>query len=396
MSTSPISNQHPEYGFNPTTPVTATLTQASLSGTSFQRIAGLYEAMVYVSCSAFAGGGSVNVLLEGSNDNANWEVISGLSPLEYITAAAQVRTLGGGSDQVPLYRWAYLRVRAVVASGGPTFTLSYTFAGIAGDSEKFIWTGAVTLASGTGTAFLRPAGTKYYQVQLVATDVVLGGGTNTTQLQGSADGGTTWVNLASYSITGNGAVLMLSNDGGTLIDVGPYARLRMVTAVAGGAPTSITVTYYVTADSLDWIFLPLAPSSGGVTPSLSDALLTVDLDTPSAEVLDVITVGLQVLDGNGDPCRRAVLLQAIVYDTSNAGTTDLATNATITAIAGGAIVSGTGTNRVSFTTSALGAATLSITDVAVETVYFCVTQLEGPLSTYQIVWKSEQAALVFA
>lgn len=397
MSTSPVSNQHPAFGYNPTTPITGTLTQAALTGTAFQRQASLYEATVYVSCTAYAGGGSASVVLEGSNDGVNWFTLSSLPASQYFTGTG-TRTLGGGNDEVSLERWNYLRVRSLVTAGNPTFTMAYTFAGISGDSEKFLWSGTMAWAGTavSGSSTIRPSGTRYAQVQLTATGVVLGAASSYgVELQGSVDGGTTWVNIATYLITANAQVAMTSNEGNALIDLGPYSRFRMYVHEIGGAGTSATIAWYLTLDSQDWLFLSLPPG-GSVLPTLSDALLQVVSGPAGAEALDTIVVPVQVYDASGNPVTRAVLLQAIVYDTSNAGVTDLSTNATITAVGSGTLVSGGTTNRVSFLTSASGYATVSVLDAVAETVFFAVTQLEGPLSTYQIVWNSNQVSLTFA
>ena len=90
------------------------------------------------------------------------------------------------------------------------------------------------------------------------------------------------------------------------------------------------------------------------------------------------------------------MVEFIVYDTTQAGDLDLALNGTFSAVGGGAAeIIGTTTNRVLVTTAADGSGTLSILDVAAETVYVTGVQPRAPLASRELVWQSDEATLTF-
>jgi hypothetical protein len=402
MSTSPSSNQHPRFGFNEVRPWAGELSDTALAGDSFPRTSGLFDLCLVVDFELTAGSGEVNVGLEGSNDGVNWVGLGSFPATEYFTASGQ------NSLDVDCERWTYLRVRAVVVSGAPTFTMDVWTVGIQGDSEKFLRTTDVSRDGNTenaGTVNIRPRGTKFVNVQVISTGVVLDGVTSyDVVLQGSPNyeqddpGSAVWVDLNSVSVTGDGQEIMV--DGlSKLIDLQCYNWFRFLVRDNGaaGASSDYTMEILLSMDSGDWVLVTTGAADEGGGSDITPALLEVLFGTPGAEAADTIQVPFTVVDGEGNPVTTAKRVEFLVYDTTQAGELDLAANATFSAVGGGAsAVAGLTTNRVLVITDASGIGTLDVLDAAAETVYVTGTQPSAPLPTQQLVWKAAEAALTFA
>lgn len=95
------------------------------------------------------------------------------------------------------------------------------------------------------------------------------------------------------------------------------------------------------------------------------ATITVTIVTPPDGIL---TITLTNLDGT--PYENAATIRLLAYDTSKAGSSDLATNCTFTTVGTGTLVSGLNTNDLVLVTAADGTAAVVATDNVAETVYF--------------------------
>jgi hypothetical protein len=401
MSASSCLQQHPRFGFTPASPYSGTLTNAALTGTSFVRPAGLVQVLVMGVFTTAAPVVTVDMILEGSNDNTNWTAIASLGVANYFTTTGTTKLLGGADTFVDTARWYYLRVRAVQVAGG-AFSLSIAVAGIEGDSEAFDISDSLvrTGASKTGTTRIRPAGTRYANAQIVASNVVLGGaGSFLVTLEVSSNNGTTWYPLTTVSVAGNGSSNM-SVSGSTLLDLGPWGWFRFTTQDVGGVGTSYTIVPYLSLDSIDWVSASGSGSSsgGGSVIGLVQGMLIVQWGAPSAEVLDRRTTFFQVLDGSGAPVTQAMTLMILIYDTSGAGfCPGGAAHAVVQAVADGATaVTALGSNQIVLTTSATGSGSVTVEDLASETTYMCASTPNGSCTIGQLVWKSDQVTLTYA
>ena len=252
---------HPRFGFTPRTLFDASLTNASLVSASLSRVEGLQFAVVPGIFTLSAGTGEVKLRLEGSNDGTNWFVCAESGPTELFDTNAQEEILNQlGSGQVDLEHFDRVRVRASIESGTPTFSLRVIVSGIARDSEKFLRSPSFTRLGLTpvlqnGTAFIRPAGTRLVNCEVVAAGVVLNGVTQfDVLLEGSPQGTTDWFTIGTASVTGNGAQLM-SVDGERFFSLGSYSRFRVSiqdTGGAAGAATAFSIGVFISLDSADW------------------------------------------------------------------------------------------------------------------------------------------------
>ena len=122
-----------------------------------ERPAGMFQAAVqlFIAGGGSAGTGTIGAILEGSNSGdetnaAEWFQIGSLNISNAFIAAAgtdEQRLMGntvssqtfivGGSGNVNLGRYRFLRVRQEILTGAPTFTMTVRVTGIAGDGEAF-------------------------------------------------------------------------------------------------------------------------------------------------------------------------------------------------------------------------------------------------------------------
>ena len=392
---------HPRHGFSPLTPFDGSLTNATLVTAAIPRVAGLRYVVVPGIFTLVAGAGSVQLFLEGSNDAVNWVVCAQSGPTELFTTNGQEEILNSeGSGQADLEHFAYLRVRAAIVAGAPTFSLRVIVSGISRDSEKFLKTDTYVRSGATptvqnGLTNVRPAGTRMVNAQLVASGVVLGGATSfDVVLQGSPDGGTTWFDIASASVTANGSQLLLA-DGERFVSLGSYSRFRTIVQDVGvaGALAAFSISVYTSLDSVDWI--ADSEGSGGSFDS-NEVFIEAVFGPPSAEVADVITIGLQLYDAEGAVLLESRKVEFILYDTSDAGDLDLASTAVFNVLTSGTVIAGLATNRLVLTTTAGGQASVDVLDAAVETTYLTAVNPRANLGTPQYIAQASQATLVFA
>lgn len=396
--------QHPRYGFSEQRMVNQVLTEASLTGTSVERPAGTRFAVGIGDYTLNASSGEVQLLIEGSCDGSNWFTVARTaSGVDNFTGTSLVVLNAASSGQIDLQRFQYIRARAVIASGTPDFDLQVIVTAFSDDSEKFLLTDSFTRSgatptSQTGDSNIRPSGTVLTNVQVTASGVVLDGATAfDVTLQGSPDGGTTWIDLASASVSGNGSQLMSAN-GETLFSLSSYATFRFVVADDGvaGAAAAFTIDCYLTLDSVDWTLTEDEAGGGGGSPfDPANVFIAVEFGTPTAEVGNARNLSLQLLQADGSPLAAARRVELILYDTSLAGSLDLAATATFTAATVGTIVAGTGTNRLLVTTNSSGQATVTITDAAVETTYCTAVNPSGPQTTPQIIVEAAEVSLSY-
>lgn len=406
--------EHPRFGFTPKFLINGSLTDTSLTGTAVARTAGLRFCLCAGLFTLTAGTGEVALIVEGSNDDgANWFEIARTPPTDLFDTDGQLIVLNdSGSGLVDLERFDVVRVRASIESGTPTFSLQVLLTGIARDSEKFLRTASFVQASGLPIATLpvqnssmlvRPAGTLLVNCQVVTSGLVLGALTSVDAiLQGRADDpsgsqAATWIDLGEVTITADGAQLMEVNSE-RLFSLGAYPNFRF--RIEGTGVTSATtafesVAFWLTLDSADWTADGDSASGGGGSDA-GEVFITAEFGVPGVEGADTIDIAIQLFKADGSVLSEARPIEVIVYDTTQAGDFDLAANATFSAVAGGTAIAGLTTNRVLLTTDATGAATLSVLDASVETVFLSAVQPRAPLATPQVLSASQEATLTYA
>lgn len=398
---------HPRFGFHEDRLFNGSLTTASPTGPSLDRMAGLRQVICMGIFTLAGGAGSVGLIIEGSNDGVNWFVLSNTAPTELFTTNGQVQILNEiGSGLVDLEHWDRVRVRSVVVAGAPIYSLQVIVTGIAMDCEKFLRTGTFGPRLGVlppvqnGTMFSRPAGTVFVNCQVEATGVVLGGLTAfEAVLQGTPDGGDTWVDIGVVNITSDGSQVMLV-DGESFISLGAFANMRFQVRDVGapGGPTTAfeQIQLVMSLDSCDWVIAGGGGSSGGDPVDPSEVFILLAFGPPGPEVADTIPISGQLFDATGAPLAEARKIELILYDTSLAGDIDLALNATFAAVATGTAVEGLTTNRLVVVTDATGLVTVGVLDPAAETVFITGVNPRGPQLIPQLIVQAAQGALTFA
>jgi hypothetical protein len=365
-------------GYSEARMFSASLTQAAGDGASFSRPGGVLEMSVVATVSAIAGATveTVQLRLEGNLDGSNWHTISSHTVAASTLAANSTLVINSVTDSIiDVGRFANYRVRLIIgALAGLTITVAAQAVAIVrggGVAGNNLTTLTRTAAAVSGTAFQRPEGSRYATVQVVTTNLNLGAASSIlAALQGSPDGGTTWFNLATGSITANGSQLLASPEGVNLIDLAAFAYLRIRTTDVGGVSTAYTVNARVGTDTSDW--LSASESLGGGGAAVDSTLVRSTVQSVGAEAGNAITVVFQLQQFDGTPVASARRVEAIIYDTTNAGNGDLSTNATITAVTQGTANSALGANRLVVTSTAAGVVGITVSDAAAETVFACL------------------------
>lgn len=253
---------------------------------SVERLPGLFEVAVFAVMDNVGSSGTVNLILEGSNtgDDANpneWFRISSLGDDEYFDVSnpvPQVRVLGllplqGGNGQISVGRFAFLRVRAEIVSGTPTFEINVTMTGIAGDGEKIVRDVIAQSASGdtnvVETAFIpRPAGTRWITITSILDAVVLDPPAATgfnVQIRAALSEEAIAAGITALFAQGSSDPLAAVGEATLLdsglsipsLDMGPYQFFQVrITNDSGTPPTdlsSYTIRTTFTFDDNDWL-----------------------------------------------------------------------------------------------------------------------------------------------
>lgn len=371
--------------------VSDALTNASLNGTLTTRPPGLTEISIVVNVTALAGA-SVTWIVEGTNDGGtNYHTIhQAANP----TSATGVITLGLNSS-IDLQRWTAFRVRAVNAAG--TFTAAVVASGFPKPGQAHSQTDSFSRTADptSGTAFVRRGGTRFGTVQVVMTGLVLGAATSVdVNLQGSADGGTTWVNIATANaFTANGSAQLQQSES-VLIDLGGFNNFRFQAVDNGGASTDYTVTAYLATDGTDWLVYD-AGSARSEDFNVTNCIL--DVVSVGAEVANQIPVALQVLKADGSPLAAVRAVALVVGDTQFAGEFDLSGSATINGTAvTGTVVAGGGTNVALVNTDAAGALAVNVDEAGALTCYLTGgTSMIYPKASPFVIAQAGEATCVF-
>jgi len=384
--------QSPRFGFSPKQLITTSLTDAALTGLSVPRAPGLQFVVAMGTITLTGGAGEVSLLVEGSNNGSDWITVGETSPSEYFTSNGQVQILNVSTGSLTdLEHWAFVRVRAVVISGAPIFSLDVIVSGIARDCESYLRgdapedqfvsrLGTVPTVSST-EKIRRPAGTVLANCQVSASGIVLGGLTSfVCAVQGSPDGGSTWVDIGLVEITADGTEVMTVG-GESLFSLGAYYDFRFQVSDNGAATGTTSygnITFFLSLDSCDWVIDGDPGSGGGGSSDLGDAFITVDFGAPGIQFLSTISISLQVFDAQGVPLASSRKIEIIAYDVPQGGDLDLSLNATIEAVSTGTAISGLSTNRTVLTTDASGVAVLDIQCFETQDVYITAVNPSGP------------------
>lgn len=391
----------PRMTFTEQRMVNAVLSNSSLVGSANLRAGGTRYCVAMGVFSLVSGSGSVRLYIEGSVDGSNWFSLSETSSADDFTSSGQVILNASGTGLVDLQRVVFVRARAEVISGTPVFSLLAIVTGIARAGEASVLEYSLSRLGATPDSqyvedIPRPEGTWFSNVLVIASDITLDGATSfDAVLDGSPDGGTTWVRIASQSFNAVGSEY-LEVDSSFLLALSEFYTLRfgVVEVGSGGALSSYDIEFLFATDSSDWLSSPDGGGSGG--GGSAEGLCSVTFDAPSAEVSDEISIGFQILNEDGTPITSARKVEVILYDSTNSGDLDLANNAIFTGIVTGTIISGLNTNRLLVLTDASGQAEVTIEDLGSETVYITAVNASGPSSLPQIIVEAQQATLTFA
>ncbi len=391
----------PKFQFTEQRLINALLANASLTSDPVERVSGTRFAVALGVFTLLGGIGTVRMIVEGTLDGSNWVTLASTTSSTDFDATSQQVINEASTGLVDLQRVAQIRVRASIISGAPTFTLQAIVTAIARDGEAFniddttFSRDGATPTTQAGDSFPRPAGTVLANCQVTASGVDLDGATAfVVALQGTPDGGENWQTLGTVEVTGNGSSVLEVN-GEALFSLGAYATLRfaVVDDGAAGANAAFEIATYLGIDSSDWTSDDDAGSGSPYDPSR--VFVAVLFSDPSAEVLDTRAVGFQLVDVDGNPIAEERLVEVIVYDTSDAGTLDLAMNAVFAAVTVGTAISGVGTNRLVVQTNTNGQALFGVTDAAVETTYLTAINPSGPSSTPQYIALAAEVPLSY-
>ena len=391
------------YGYQPRQSVISdTLTNAALNGTTTTRPSGLTEVCIVSDCTAIAGGASVEILIEGSNNTTDWHIIYQANIDERITATGQTVLNPSLASVIDIQRWGSIRVRAVETSGGGTFTIGVVASGIIRDSSDVAVRTTSLVRSAdpeTGAAVARVGATRYYTVQVVSANVVLGGASSVNcLLQGTNDGGTTWVNIADALVfTGNASQQMVQN-GNALIDMGGFDTFRFQGVDVGGAATSYTFRCLSCQDPGDWL-LGASGSASDSVDFLGNAVMYANNTAIDAEAGNNIDTSWQLQRLDGLPITSAVTLQFAVCDTAGAGAVDLATSTVFGASVTGTDVFGVAGTRLVVTTNATGFCEIRCTNAGAQANFVVCLGVEGlpiPGSSGFILYRSDEAPITFS
>lgn len=379
--------QSPLFGWNSGTFLDVILSDGpdpdSFISDRFERPGGLSEVAVAFNTfpafgGAFAGPGTLALIIEGSNDgvqdvngdgdkdvNDHWTIISRSGINEVITAVSQGFLLNAVIDPVTLeisgeaavdvqrYRW--LRCRIEVLSGAPTYSCPVRVTGIAGDAQRFDEgpsTTSVTSASAAvvfTTPFLRPAGANYLNAQVVGVEVEPDGGAGWgIVLQGSFDGvNFNNLDLSDFVFTTTGEVEFFRRGAEQLIDMGPFIAFRWAIVTLGGnGPLSrATFSFYTTFDNNDVLRGDKAPRM--LSESVRSSFIRVGFGAPVAGVVE-----LSLSDYMGQPLQAQRLIKLILADSEAGFDLDLATTSTITVVGNGSLPGASGAALVQAATPA--------------------------------------------
>lgn len=393
------NNQTPPDGLNFDSPSIATsaLTELSLNGSAIARPAGLLNGSVVGVLTNFTGaaGTTVKMVLEGSHEGSSgWWVLAQSSNAQSFTANGTKVLNEEFGGIVDFERYRYFRVRAV--STATTFSLTVTIVGrsLSGAQTNYV-SESLTRTSATvnATSFIRPP-TGMVTNAYVVCSASAGGGTLVANLQGSYDGGTTFVTIASsVGDAASGAFnAQLFQDGSPLINLAGYSHFRFQITDSGSS--TFTILAYAGFESCD----VRAGLYGTTSDDEIDNLMECSVvGTAGADLGTTMVVTLQVLKKDGSPLLAARNILVVVSDTLNAGVEDLATNAVVTSASVGTVVVGAGTNKAVVTTAAAtGQAVVLITDAAAETVYVMGFSDGVPNSDRFSVVSSQQVVCAFS
>lgn len=337
------------------------------------RSPGLYYGCVITNVTIIAGGALVRTILEGSNDGTTWFILAQTETSAVILAINTPSALNESLGSIVEFaRFRHIRVRCTDVAAVPgTFTATVLVTGV-GYGGNLLTANSATLtrtgATVNGAAFGRPQGVAVATVVAVLADFGVAAA-YTVNLQGSPDGGTTWITIASSRFTGNATQLVGMDGSDFLVFLGGFETFRYQVVETGGAGT-FTVNGFLVWDSAD-----MRTGHDGIYDSLSDGEesneMFIRVDTPvlTAEALNVRTCQFALLQNNGSPLAQTRRVKISVYDTIGSGDTDLASNATITAIGTGTAIGPLGGNQFVARTADTGIIVVSITDLAVETVF---------------------------
>lgn len=323
----------PQYGWDARTLYDAVVvTDMDLVADGVARLPGLFEVAVRVVMDNVGGAGTVNVILEGSNtgDDANpneWFFIASLNDSDLFDVGGvfpSARILGlsplqGGSGNVNIGRFNYLRLRAEIVSGAPTFEIAMTMSGIAGDGQKL--TKDITVISLSGdpneqeSAYIRrPEGTRWLTVTALLQQVILDPGPDgfNVNVQYALDEeaaiagkfGTFSQSFVDLAAVGD-ATLIETGVGLPALDMGPYNYFRLQIRNANGAlPTdlsSYTILGTFAFDTVDWQSGEIGVTQLATQIQRQSLQVVFDPDVYTDLAANPITVTGQFLDANGLP-----------------------------------------------------------------------------------------------
>jgi len=351
---------------------------AAVQTSSFARPGGLYELGVVINVSAFSAT-TVVYTLQGSHDNSNWHSVDTVT-----VTATGAYSLGGQGVVVP--RYGYFRVQALSAGGAGTSTADVVANGIYQGTGFRVASETITVdnANVNGATMPRVSGSLLGTVQVVPTRT---DGTATLILQGSPDG-TNWIALATETGVTTGPVVFTENGDANVAWGGlTQFRVRVVTSDFTGS-----FAVYWGQDENDAGRADSVVDPNGINPK---AFMKVAI-TAAAEAGNARDITFTFTNFDGSPVTQVVNFMAVVSNTTLSGQIDLATNATWGAASVGALRAGSGSNRMIGSTNALGVFTISLADLATETVYVSVVPGGAPNTIACVIAEYPELSVAFA
>jgi hypothetical protein len=334
-----VNDAIPRFGWDQRTlyaSADSLITDADLDLDPVERLPGLFEVAVSAVMTNQGGAGTVDLILEGSNTGnpanpAEWFPISSLGDDQLFDVSFVVPTprilgltpLQGGNGQLGVGRFNFLRVRAEIVSGAPTFDLNVNMTGIAGDGQKI--NKGLTARSESGApneivtdSIRRPAGTRWLTPTAILRSVVLDP-LAATGFDVSVEAALSEEDALAGNFTGfatgssnplvavGDATLMDSGISVPAIDMGPYNFFRLRVRNDTGTPPTDLSSYTIEGNFLfddnDWQDGETGLTNLATT-ILRKGLIAVWEDSSlSGPFASPLTLNGQFLDENGQPFR---------------------------------------------------------------------------------------------
>lgn len=350
-----LTEQIPRYGWSPMTLFdNVSVSDVDLDTDPVRRPAGLTRVSVRIRTfiGDVGGAGEFTFILEGSNsgDGSNpddWYELSRLDRTDVFEApqvATSVIKIMGASDpgietppalfinlqgtgDVDVGRYQYLRLRAEVVSGAPTFIATVKVVGTAGDAERFARQISSVSVSGDPNEIVsdyieRPAGTRWLSASTLLNDVILDPPVASgfyTVIEAAIDESDAQSGFflpflpqadAGVALTAAGDSVSYQFQGVPSVDMGAYNFFRVrVYNFPASPPTDLSsyrMTTTLSFDDNDWLQGDIGFTE--LSAEARETFLSVRWGEPEAQVGNTRDITGVFLDAAGGPLATANIL----------------------------------------------------------------------------------------